>query len=132
MRFPGLGPWYDLAGTLILCSMQRRDFLLAFGWMAMLGWCWAQATPEQLASLLIGQRVDRLPPETMADLRLLLTRLSGSSLQELQKWPEGEQAARRVLLHLLEGRSWAWVPFANPPAHPPALRADWGQPWMPK
>ena len=111
--------------------MLRRDFLLGLGWMAMLGWAWAQATPEQLATLLLGQRVGQVPPETLPDLRLLLTRLSGSSLQELQNWPEGEQAARRVLLRLLEGRSWAWVPFANAPAHPPVRRADWGQPWKP-
>ena len=109
--------------------MQRRNFLLGISSTVMLGWAWSQPTPEQLASLLLGQRVDQVPAECLPDLRLLLSRLSGSSLQPLENWPEGEQAARRVLLRLLEGQSWAWAPFANAPAHPPARRADWGQPW---
>ena len=68
-----------------------------------------------------------IPPETLADLRMLLTR--ADSLEQLHQWPEGEAAARRVLLRLLEGRGWEWAPFANAPARPPARRADWGRPW---
>ena len=49
--------------------MQRRNFLLGLGWMAMLGWCWGQSGPEQMASLLLGDRVEQVPPETLADLR---------------------------------------------------------------
>ena len=105
--------------------MLRRNFLLGLSWMTLLGWAWAQPTPEQLASLLLGQPVDRVPQETLEDLQLLRTR----PLAELPNWPAGEQAAQRVLLRLLEGRAWPWVPFANAPAQPPAQRADWGQPW---
>jgi hypothetical protein len=107
--------------------MQRRNFLLGLGWMAMLGWCWGQSGPEQMASLLLGERVEQVPPETLGDLRMLLTR--ADSLEQLHQWPEGEAAARRVLLRLLEGRGWEWAPFANAPARPPARRADWGSPW---
>ena len=98
--------------------------------MALLGWAWGQAGPEQMASLLLGERVDQVPPEAVADLRLLLTR--ADSLEQLRKWPEGEAAARRVLLRLLEDRGWQWVPFANAPARPPAQRSDWGSAWTSK
>lgn len=110
--------------------MRRRDFLLGLGWMGLMGWSWAQSRPEQMASLLLGERVTSVPPETLEDLRLLMSR--ADSLEKLQGWPEGEAAARRVLLKLLEGRPWQWVPFANAPAHPPARRADWGRPWTSK
>lgn len=110
--------------------MQRRNFLLALGWMAAMGWCWGQSRPEQLASLLLGERVEQLPREILPDLELLLTRADG--LDQLRDWPEGEAAARRVLLRLLEGRPWNWVPFANAPDQPPAQRADWGRAWTSK
>ncbi|ODT56341.1 hypothetical protein ABS71_22000 [bacterium SCN 62-11] len=98
--------------------------------MSLLGWSWSESEPEQLASALLGERVTRLPAETLPDLQLLLSR--PNSLSRLAGWPEGEAAARRVLLRLLEGRGWDWVPFANAPARPPAQRADWGSPWISK
>lgn len=108
--------------------MRRRDFLLGLGWMSLLGWSWAQARPQDMASLLLGERVDEVPADILPDLRLLMSR----GADALQNWPEGEAAARRVLLRLLEGRGWEWVPFANAPARPPAQRADWGRPWISK
>ncbi|MBX3168503.1 MAG: hypothetical protein KF760_13885 [Candidatus Eremiobacteraeota bacterium] len=117
-------------GTLILALMQRRNFLLALGWMAAMGWCWGQSRPEQMASLLLGEPVAQLPPEVLPDLHMLLTR--ADSLEQLRDWPAGEAAARRVLLRLLEKRGWEWVPFANAPARPPAQRGDWGHPWTSK
>ncbi len=107
--------------------MQRRNFLLAIGWMAAMGWSWGQSRPEQMASLLLGEPVEYVPAEALPDLQLLVSR--ADSLEGLRDWPEGEAAARRVLLRLLEGRGWDWVPFANAPARPPAQRADWGRAW---
>lgn len=95
--------------------------------MALLGWSWSESRPEQMASLLLGERVTEVPPETLVDLRFLTSR--AASLADLESWPEGEAAARRVLSKLLEGRSWKWVDFANAPAQPPARRADWSRPW---
>lgn len=84
-----------------------------------------------MAELLAGQPVKTVPPELAGDMKMLFQRLNGLDEGALQtalaNWPEGEAAARRVILGLLQ--PWSSCPFANHPGHPPALRADWSRPW---
>ncbi|MBS2039932.1 hypothetical protein JST97_33410 [bacterium] len=97
--------------------MQRRNFLLAVAWLGLMGLSWAQSTPEQMASWLLGERVEQVPPELLEDLR---------------RAEIDEAAARRVLSRLAPMRAWKWVPFANPPGQPPARRPDWNRAWKPR
>ncbi|MFN8606325.1 MAG: hypothetical protein U0931_02250 [Vulcanimicrobiota bacterium] len=97
--------------------MRRRTFLLALGWLSLMGPGRPQTSPEQIASLLLGEPVEQVPPDLIGDL---------------MRAERDEAAARRALARLVEGRAWRWVDFANPPARPPAHRSDWSRPWKAK
>jgi hypothetical protein len=97
--------------------MRRRNFLLALAWCGLMGLGWDQSSPQQMASLLLGEPVDQVPLEILPDL---------------MRADRDEAAARRALIRLLEGRAWKWVPFAQAPAQPPVQRQDWSRPWKQK
>lgn len=97
--------------------MRRRNFLLALAWCGLMGMSWAQSSPQQMASMLLGEAVDVVPLDVIPDLMLA---------------DRDEAAARRALLRLLEGRAWKWAPFAHAPAQPPSQRQDWARPWKAK
>lgn len=97
--------------------MRRRSFLLGLAWCGLLGLSWARSTPEEMASQLLGEPVDQVPPEILDDLRMS---------------DRDEAAARRALSRLVQERAWSWVPFANPPGRPPARPAAWDLPWKPR
>lgn len=111
------GSWSGFVGTDILTPMRRRNFLLALAWWGLMGLSWSQSSPQQMASLLLGETVEQVPPDVIPDLL---------------RADRDESAARRALLRLLEGRAWNWAPFAHAPAQPPSQRQDWARPWKAK
>ena len=114
--------------------MRRRTFLAALAWLTCLMPGWSQSRTQGLAELLVGQPLPGVPPEAVADLQLLLTRLPGLTLAQLEEtldhWPEGQAACQRVLLQLIEPLAWRMCDFAHRPGEPSfQLPAAWGLPW---